>query len=190
MASISVARCPAGGLSWARRPARRVAAPMRAAGFNQVGIALEPPSTRDDLRARLVSAGVLTLGRDFCAAFGLATLALGYAQGAGWCGAGAHDRLLLLSTDAALAWGVWRAAGLGGCVLPRAAGGGGGGGPSASADAALAALAWGASGTGLADMVDSQVQALHIQLLRKEATILALKRMMDDGGSRESGEWI
>ncbi|KIY95210.1 hypothetical protein MNEG_12751 [Monoraphidium neglectum] len=183
-----------------------------AAAPRNLGAVLEAPVGRDDLSARLVSAGVLTLGRDFCAAVGLATMALGYAASSGLLDSPTQGRLEMLSTNAALAWTVWRAAALNARVLRRryATGGGGGGGcaagaarrgadAEADAGAALAALAWGASGAELVDAVDSQVLAalvaapigdgraspvksLQIQLLHKEATIQTLARMLGEPG--------
>jgi hypothetical protein len=180
---------------------------------------------------------------DFFAAVGLATMALGYAQGTGWCDGPLHDRFMLGAIDASLAWSVWRGAALNARVLGvgKRSGGrgtsrGGGAGPDAHAGAALAAMAWGASGAWLASAVDAQVrrrarcrqlatdparalarpskptrgqaalasnspsrptispiipasppppprpqvQSLHIQLLRKDATILRLRKDIED----------
>jgi hypothetical protein len=103
---------------------------------------------------------------DFCAAVGLATMALGFAQNAEWCGPEIHDRFMLGATDAALAWSVWRGAALNASVLglggrrSGAAAAAHAAGPDAEAGAALAAMAWGASGTWLASAVDSQVRSM------------------------------
>lgn len=88
-------------------------------------------------------------------------MALGYAQSADILDAGAHARLMVGATDAAFGWMIWRAAHLNTHVLRGAAAGGGAAaaGPGAGAAAALRALAWGASGEGLAGLVDAEVCA-------------------------------
>jgi hypothetical protein len=131
---------------------------------------------------------------DFCAAVGLATMALGYAASSGLLDSPTQGRLEMLSTNAALAWTVWRAAALNARVLRRryATGGGGGGGcaagaarrgadAEADAGAALAALAWGASGAELVDAVDSQVSAC----------VVTLVVYLENGGDgRTWGVWV
>ena len=127
-------------------------------------------------------------------------MALGYARASEAVGAPLHDRLLLGATDAALAWAIWRGGALGARLAPpRGAAGACGGanpsaaaaaGPEAEAGAALAALEWGASGPWLVAVVDAQVRALQIQLLRKDATILSLKARLEGGGGSGGGGGI
>jgi hypothetical protein len=97
-------------------------------------------------------------------------MALGHAQGVGWCGAAEHDRLVLGVSNAAFAWVAWRAGRLyallqargGGTGCSGGDGGGGSGGFISEAVAhdarvALRALDWGASGACLEAAVQEQV---------------------------------
>ncbi|KAI8465785.1 MAG: hypothetical protein J3K34DRAFT_461241 [Monoraphidium minutum] len=187
-----------------RPPARATRLVPCAAGPCYSSPAINARGAVEDLRGRVVAAGVLCIARDFCAAVGLATMVAAHLHAtAAWCGPAAHDRLLLAAIDAALAASAWRAGclhtevlcrfgALGSGPLPPAAGerGGGDGGAAAGAAAALAALAWGASGMGLTAAVSAQIHALHIQILHKDATIMRLARQLSDGGDGGGGKGI
>ncbi|GBF90748.1 hypothetical protein Rsub_03049 [Raphidocelis subcapitata] len=195
--SPSARPAPSAGLARGYKPVRIVAsrpnraarswkAVVRASGqrSSPANAVADAPSSRGDLRGRMLAASVFALCRDVCATVGLATMLAGYAQSCGVFDDSLYDRVVLGATDASLVWAVWRGATLNARVLQCGAGGltGQSRGADAEAAAALAALAWGASGPWLAAAVDAQVQALSISLLRKDATIMRLRRALDEGG--------